>query len=58
MSRIVLLSAVLAVLLAVGAVTFTVAFRLTHRRALAAQPLDPAILHGALRKLQTDGALP
>jgi hypothetical protein len=55
MSRSILLVSVLAILTAVGA---TAAFKLTHRPAFAAQPINPAILHGALQKLQTDGALP
>jgi hypothetical protein len=49
MSKFIVLSVALA-MLAAGAIT--TAFKLTHRPALAApaQPVDPAILHGALQR--------
>jgi hypothetical protein len=46
------------VALALSAVGTTVAFKLTHRPALAAQPIDPAILHMQLRKAQEEMELP
>jgi hypothetical protein len=51
---------VLGVALAMSAVGITVAFKFTHRPALAtpAQPLDPAILHGALQRSHDEMASP
>lgn len=51
---------VLGVALAILAAGTTVAFKLTHRPALAApaQPLDPAILHGVLQRSRDEMALP
>jgi hypothetical protein len=51
---------VLSVALAMSAVGITVAFEFTHRPALAAppQPLNPAILHGALQRSRDEIALP
>ena len=48
------------VALALSAVGTTVAFKLTHRPALAApaQPLDPAILHGFLQRGRDEMGLP
>ena len=45
-------------MLAAGAIT--TAFKLTHRPALAApaQPVDPAILQGALQRSREEIALP
>jgi Flp pilus assembly protein CpaB len=56
MSRFIILSVALAVLAAGG----TIAFKLTHRPALAApaQPIDPAILHGVLQRGRDAMALP
>jgi hypothetical protein len=54
MSRFILLAVVLA-MLAVGT---TVALKITHRPALAAQPVDPVILHGALQRSRDEMALP
>jgi hypothetical protein len=54
MSKSMVLGIVLAMLAAGGAV----AFKLTHRPALAAQPVDPAILHGFLQRGQDAMALP
>jgi hypothetical protein len=50
----ILLSAVLALAI-VGA---TAAVRLTHRPALAAQPVDPAILHAHRQQWRDDAPLP
>jgi hypothetical protein len=55
MSRMIMFASVLAVLMTAGSVT---AFKLTHRPALAAQPIDPAMLHVQLRKAQDEMALP
>ena len=51
---------VLGVALALLAAGTTVAFKLTHRPALAApaQPLDPAILHGFLQRGRDEMGLP
>jgi hypothetical protein len=51
---------VLGVALAMSAAGITVAFKFTHRPALAtpAQPLDPAILHGDLQRSRDEMALP
>jgi hypothetical protein len=51
---------VLSVALAMSAAGITVAFEFTHRPALAAlaQPLNPAILHGALQRSRDEMALP
>ena len=51
---------VLGVALALLAAGTMVAFKLTHRPALAApaQPLDPAILHGFLQRGRDKMALP
>jgi hypothetical protein len=51
---------VLGVALAMSAAGITVAFKFTHRPALAApaQPLDPAILHGDLQRSRDVMALP
>ena len=51
---------VLGVALALLAVGTMVAFKLTHRPALAApaQPLDPAILHGFLQRGRDEMGLP
>jgi hypothetical protein len=54
MSKFMVLGVALAILAAGG----TVAFKLTHRPALAAQPVDPAILHGFLQRGQDATALP
>ena len=56
MSKFILLGVALA-LLAAGTM---VAFKLTHRPALAApaQPLDPAILHGFLQRGRDEMGLP
>jgi hypothetical protein len=56
MSKFIVLGVALAMLVA----GTTVAFKLTHRPALAAtaQPLDPAILHGALQRSRDEMALP
>ena len=51
---------VLGVALALLATGTIVAFKLTHRAALAtpAQPLDPAIVHGFLQRGRDETALP
>jgi hypothetical protein len=51
---------VLGVALALLATGTMVAFKLTHRPAIAAaaQPLDPAILHGSLQRGRDQMALP
>jgi hypothetical protein len=49
---------VLFVALALLAGGTTVAFKLTHRPALAAQPLDPTLLHGFLQRGRDEMALP
>jgi hypothetical protein len=49
---------VLGVALALLAAGTMVAFKLTHRPALAAPPLDPAILHGFLQHGRDEMALP
>jgi len=56
MSKFIVFGVALA-LLAAGAM---VAFKLTHRAALAtpAQPLDPAILHGFLQRGRDEMGLP
>ena len=58
MSKFIVLGVALAIILAAGAIT--TAFKLTHRPAQAAhaQPLDPAILHGALQRSRDEMALP
>jgi hypothetical protein len=53
--EVILLGGVLTVLAIAGATT---AFKLTHRPALAAQPLDPALLHGFLQRGRDEMALP
>jgi hypothetical protein len=54
MSKFVMLGVALA-MLAAGT---TVAFKLTHRPALAAQSIDPAILHMQLQRGRDEMALP
>jgi hypothetical protein len=49
---------VLGVALALLAAGTTVAFKLTQRPALAAQPLDPAILHVHRQQWRDDAPLP
>ena len=51
---------VLGVALALLAAGTMVAFKLTHRPALAAaaQPVDPAILHAAVQRSREEMALP
>ena len=62
--RNILLAGAIAVLVAATALTLKITqptlTKITLPRATvaSAQPLDPAILHGALQKLQTDRALP
>ena len=52
----------LSIVLILGIVDATVAMKLTHRPALAAQPVDPAIsagpLHGSLQRSRDLMALP
>jgi hypothetical protein len=55
MSRTIALIALLATLTAIGS---TLTLRLTHRPALAAQPVDPAILHAHRQQWQDDMPLP
>jgi hypothetical protein len=57
MSKFIVLGVALAMLSA-GAIT--IAFKVTHRAALAApaQPVDPAILHGALQRSREEMTLP
>ena len=57
MSKFIVLGVALAMLSA-GAIT--IAFKLTHRAALGApaQPVDPAILHGALQRSREEMTLP
>jgi hypothetical protein len=56
MSRTIALIALLATLTAISS---TLAFKLTHRPALAAQPaVDPAILHAHRQRWQDDMPLP
>jgi hypothetical protein len=55
MSRFIVLASVLAALTAAGATT---AFKLTHRLALAAEPIDPAILHTHRQQWRDEMPLP
>jgi hypothetical protein len=54
MSKFIVLGVALAMLTAGGAA----AFKLTYGPALAAQPVDPAILHGLLQRGRDAMALP
>jgi hypothetical protein len=60
--RTILLGGAIAVLVAATALTLKITQpKVTLPRAAvaaSAQPLDPAILHGALQKLRDEGALP
>ena len=62
MPRIILSGGAIAVLVAATAITLKIIQpKVTLPRAAlsaSAQPVDPAILHGALQKLQSEGALP
>jgi len=55
MSRTIALIALLATLTAIGVTT---TLHLTHRPALAAQPVDPAIVHSFLQRSRSEMALP
>ena len=60
--RTILLGAAIVVIMAVTAITLKITQpKVTLPRAAvaaSAQPLDPAILHGAFQKLRDEGALP
>ena len=62
MPSIILSGGAIAVLVAATAITLKITQpKVTLPRAAlaaSAQPVDPAILHGALQKLQSEGALP